>query len=144
MKTKLLDSKRRCRKEVMTSGNYNEETTCSEDAGPNDSTESEISDAESEKFIEKSSQEKNPKRCSGVSMILSKRGRKIVKPNYNYDSSSEQTSDAEVSRTASPLICKFSMRNKLTELENLGQKFILLYFYCLRFYDNFMNLFLRF
>ena len=102
-------SNRRNRKKVMKNGNDSEDKPCCEDTGLNDSTESEISEAESEKTIEKNSGQMTTKRSSGVSMILSKRGRKIVKPNYNYDSSSEQTSDAEISRTASPSIGMLSM-----------------------------------
>ena len=109
-KAKLQTSNRRYRKKLIKKGNDSEDEPCCEDNGLNDSTESEISEAESEKTIEKNSREISTKRSSGVSMILSKRGRKIVKPNYNYDSSSEQTSDAEISRTASPSIGMLSMQ----------------------------------
>ena len=109
-KAKLQTSNRRYRKKAIKKGNDTEDAPCCEDNGLNDSTESEISEAESEKIIEKNSQEMTTKRSLGVSMILSKRGRKIVKPNYNYDSSSEQTSDAEISRTASPSIGMLSMQ----------------------------------
>ena len=109
-KAKLQTNNRRYRKKVIKKGNDSEDAPCCEDNGLDDSTESEISEAESEKTLEKNSQEMTAKRSSGVSMILSKRGRKIVKPNYNYDSSSEQTSDADISRTASPSIGILSMR----------------------------------
>ena len=69
-----------------------------------DSTESEISETESERPLK----EQPSKKSFRTSIGLSKRGRKIVKPNYNYDSSSEQTSDAEFSRTGSPLIGKIT------------------------------------
>ena len=74
-----------------------------------ESTGSEISETESDEHYK----ELTAKKISGASMVLSKRGRKIVKPNYIYDSSSEQTSDTEFSRTGSPLIGKISARSVL-------------------------------
>jgi hypothetical protein len=68
----------------------------------NYSTESERSEDESDinDDIEINDDDTHPKHDGSI--IVSKRGRKIGRPNYIYESSSEHTSDAECSRTASP------------------------------------------
>ena len=97
----LKGSRRSIRKAVMSDGDIKDlKSTLDDDI--NSSTESELSEAESESHSETYSKDPNIDKYAGTSMILSKRGRKMMKPNYNYDSSSEQTSDAEISRTASP------------------------------------------
>ena len=106
----LKGSRRSIRKAVMSDGDIKDLNSTLDDI--NSSTESELSETESERHSETYSKDLNIEKYAGTSMILSKRGRKMMKPNYNYDSSSEQTSDAEISRTASPQTGKIYMYYK--------------------------------
>ena len=74
---------------------------------PYDSADSEISEVESVKSDETGNNEDDANSRMEAPFIISKRGRKIGRPRYIYESSSEHTSEAESSRTASPAIGKF-------------------------------------
>lgn len=67
-----------------------------------DSAESDISDNECEGYLEPTNQPDNSDSAVEVPFLISQRGRRLGKANYIYESSSEHTSDAEASRTASP------------------------------------------
>ena len=67
-----------------------------------DSEESDISDTECEGYPEPTNQPDNSDSAVEVPFLISQRGRRLGKANYIYESSSEHTSDAEASRTASP------------------------------------------
>ena len=67
-----------------------------------DSAESDISDTECEGYLEPTNQPDNSDSAVEVPFLISQRGRRLGKANYIYESSSEHTSDAEASRTASP------------------------------------------
>ena len=68
---------------------------------PYDSAESEISEYESEKNDEIGTDSEDFNSKVDAPFIISKRGRKIGRPKYIYESSSEHTSDAEGGRIAS-------------------------------------------
>ena len=67
-----------------------------------DSEESDISDTECEGYPGPTNQPDNSDSAVEVPFLISQRGRRLEKANYIYESSSEHTSDAEASRTASP------------------------------------------